>query len=500
MQPALVLQPTRRPVLLRDVVFLMFRHKWLLATSFFTIVLVAVGSALMLPLKYESSIKLLVQRERANIPISPGRDDVDRGPAEEISEAEMNSELELLRTDDILRNVVLQTGLAGDHPSSKKIDLAAARLKSNLHIEPINKSDIIGATYRSTDPQLSAKVLNTLVTLYFEKHLQVSRQTGELEFFDRQAEHYKRQLEQVEKKLAASHIVSAQLSRDKMVDKVGNLKAAAAETEAAIAETEKRIASLKDLETRTPERLVTEKRTEDNPQLLQTMKSTLLTLQLSRDQLLAKYQPDYRPVLDINKSITDTQAAIALEESRPIRQETTNQNTAFEWIRTELARAEADLQGLRGRERADSRILASDDQDLHSLNADGIEEQDLLREVKAAEDNYLLYSQKREEARISGELDEKRIVNVVVVQSPSVPATHVHQRKKLVMLGVIAAVLLSLVLVLVADFFNPRFRSLHELTDSLDLPVLAAIPSPNALSRLNLEARQQNGFPQSNGL
>lgn len=496
MQSALVLQPAREPVLLRDVASLMFRHKWLLSISFFTVVWLSLGAALLLPRKYESSVKLLVERERANILISPERSDSDRGPTEEIGEAEMNSELELLRTDDILRNVVLQTGLAGNHPSPIKIDLAVARLKSGLHIEPINKSNIIDVTYRSTDPQLSAKVLNTLISLYFEKHLQVSRQTGEYQFFDRQAEYYKQQLAKLEKQLAASQVVSAELARDKMVDKVTDLRAAAAETGAAIAETERRIATLKELETRTPERLVTERKTEDNPQLLQTMKSTLLTLQLNRDQLLAKYQPDYRPVQDLNKSIADTQAAIALEESKPLRQETTNQNSAFEWIRTELAKSESELQGLRGRASADSRILASDDQDLHSLNAKGIEEEDLLREAKAAEANYLLYSQKREEARISGELDEKRIVNVVVVQSASVPATHVHQRKKLVLLGSIAAIMLSLAIVVVSDFFNPRFRSLHELTTSLDLPILAAIPSSYELTRINSPARRENGFPE----
>ena len=285
-----------------------------------------------------------------------------------------------------------------------------------------------------------------------------------------------------------------------MVDKVTDLKAATAETSAAIAETERRIATLKELAMRTPERLVTEKKTEDNPQLLQTMKSTLLTLQLNRDQLLAKYQPDYRPVQDLNKSIADTQAAIALEESKPLRQETTNQNTAFEWIRTELVKSESGLQGLRARANADLRTLASDDQDLHNLNAKGIEEQDLLREAKAAEANYLLYSQKREEARISGELDEKRIVNVVVVQGASVPATHVHQRKKLVLLGGIAAIMLSLAVVLISDFFNPRFRSLHELAASLDLPVLAAIPSSYELARINSAARRENGFPEGSNV
>ena len=495
MQSALVVQPAARKVLLRDIAALMFRHKLLLLTTFFTVFWLAFGVALLLPRKYEASAKLLVQRERANIPISPEREDSYLGPSEEISEPEMSSEEELLRTDDILHNVVLQLALAGGHPSPMQIDRAVARLRTSLRIEAVNKSNIIGVTYRSTSPQLSAKVVNTLIALYFEKHMEISRQNGEFQFFDRQAEHYKQQLAQLEKQLANRRIVSPQLARDKMVDKVTDLKFTAAETGASIAETERRIVSLKELETHTPERLVTEERTSDNPQLLQNMKSTLLSLQLERDQLVAKYQPSYRPVRDLDKKIADTKAAIALQEREPVRDQVTNQNTAYEWIRTELAKAQADLQGLRARRIADALDLSFDEQDLRNLNANGFEEQDLLRDAKAAEANYLLYSQKREEARISGELDEKKILNVAVVQNALVPATHVHQRKKLVLVGSFAAFVASLVVVLISDFMDPRFRSVEELSAFLDMPVLAAIPDSDALSRFNLESGHKS-FPR----
>ena len=497
MQSDLVVQSARQPVQLSDIASIMFRHKRLLSICFFTVLCLAVGTAILLPPKYESSVKLLVQHERADAVISPERSDNYQAPSEEVSEADLGSEMELLRTDDILRNVVLQAGLAGRHPSPTQIDKASELLKIRLHIDPINKSNIIGVTYRSTSPQLSAKVLNTLVALYLEKHLELRHSDSEYQFFDQQAQLYKDQLAQVEKKLADSNVVAPELTRDQMVDKQADLKASAAETSAEIEETERRIASLKDLENHTPERLVTEKRTEDNPQLLQNLKGTLLTLQLERDQLLAKYQPSYRPVQDLDKKIADTRASIALEESKPLREETTNQNTAYEWIRTELAKAQAQLQGLLGRQNADTSILSSDDQDLHHLNVNAIQQQDLLREAKAAEDNYLLYSQKREEARISEELDAKKIMNVVVVQGATVPALHVHQGVKLVLLGIFAALLLSFAVVLVSDFFDPRFRSLHELAASLDVPVLAAIPSGYELSKRSSASARRENFSES---
>jgi uncharacterized protein involved in exopolysaccharide biosynthesis len=496
MQTALVLQPAPRSVSMSDVASLMFRHKRLLVVCFFTVVFLSIGVALLLPRKYEASVKLLVERDRSDTVMSGDRASAYQGPPQEVSEADLDSELELMRTDDILRNVVIKTGLAGHNPSEREIDKAAVQLKQDLHIEPISKSNIIGVTYRSTNPRTSADVLNTLVALYLDKHLQIRRSGSEYAFFNQQAEIYKDKLAQVEKQLAAVNIVSPELTLDQMVQKQADLKASSAETSAEIAETQRRIASLRELEKNTPQRLVTEKKTSDNPQLLQDMKGTLLSLELERDQLLAKYQPTYRPVVDINKKIADAKAAIALQESQPIREETTNQNGAYDWIRTELAKSQAQLQGLLGKQSADDSILSSNNQNLHTLDASAIAQQDLLRQAKTAESNYMLYTQKREEARISQELDAKKLLNVVVVQGAAIPTIPVHQRTKIILAGIIAAALLSLAVVLFSDFFDPRFRSVHELATSLNVPVLAAIPSPYELSRIN-PALRQDSFPES---
>ena len=49
-----------------------------------------------------------------------------------------------------------------------------------------------------------------------------------------------------------------------------------------------------------------------------------------------------------------------------------------------------------------------------------------MRTAKADEDAYLLYLQKREEARIGDALDQQRILNVAIVEPPVPPALPVH--------------------------------------------------------------------------
>jgi len=49
--------------------------------------------------------------------------------------------------------------------------------------------------------------------------------------------------------------------------------------------------------------------------------------------LLTKYQPTYRLVQEVDKQIVDTTAAIAAEQSKPLKEETTDQNPTYNWMR-----------------------------------------------------------------------------------------------------------------------------------------------------------------------
>ena len=65
------------------------------------------------------------------------------------------------------------------------------------------------------------------------------------------------------------------------------------------------------------------------------------------------------------------------------------------------------------------------------MQSDSVDQQDLMRAAKADEDNYLLYLHKREEARIGDALDERRILNVAIVEPPVAPALAVHSLLRL---------------------------------------------------------------------
>jgi uncharacterized protein involved in exopolysaccharide biosynthesis len=96
--------------------------------------------------------------------------------------------------------------------------------------------------------------------------------------------------------------------------------------------------------------------------------------------------------------------------------------------------------------------------------------------MKTAEDGYLLYLRKSEEARIGDALDERGIVNVTIAEPPIAPALPQHSWLFILAVGFVGAAAASLLVAFIADYLDPAFRTPQELGDCLRMPVLASLP------------------------
>jgi uncharacterized protein involved in exopolysaccharide biosynthesis len=478
-------QSSRATIDKREIVAAVFRHKRLAIVCCAAVVLGALLAAIFLP-KYEARMQLLVKRERVDPIVTP-----DQGTQVQfqntVSEEEMNSEAELLKADDVLRKVVVTNGLQTNEGGllrtgneEQKIAAAVRHLRSKLNVDPGRKTSLISVTYESRDPQLAASVLRTLGDAYLDKHMEVNRPHGQFSFFEKQAEQTRKGLADAEAKLGQfakdNGAVAPEIERDITLQKLNEFKFALEQTRASIRETENRIAELTRLQTSTPDRITTQSRRADNPQLLQQLKSTLLNLELKRTELLTKYQPTYRAVQEVDKQIADTKTSIAAEDARPVREEVTDQNPTHEWIRSELTKAKADLTSLQARERVTMGSIKEYEDRAQRLQAAGLQQQDLLRTQKEQQDNYLLYAHKREEARITEALDKGRILNVAIAEAATPPALPAHPAWMYGLFGALAGLVLSVGLVFAAEYTDSSYRTPDEVNHDLGIPVLAAIP------------------------
>jgi len=489
LEPSQLLEESRHfSLTLRDVMAVLFRQRRILLISFAIIGLLVALLGALTP-SYKAEMKILVRRERVDPVVTSQPNSPPQVVQQEITESELNSEAELLNSQDLLRKVVIANSLQSKSSwatsfakSSEEVRIAKAlrRLGRTLKAEPLRKTNMISVSFESSDPVLSARVLNSLAGFYLEKHLQVHRSIGEFTFFDRETEQLRRGLDIAESRLTdftrQQGVVSAQLERDLTLQKASELEASLSQTQAAIAETEQRIRTLEQQAASLPPRLTTQLRTADNPQLLQQMKSSLLALELKRTELLSKFEATYRPVVELEQQISETRAAIAGERNAPVRDETTDQNPVLEWVKSELAKALTDQSGLKARAAAIQAALARYRGSARTLEEAAIVQEDLQRTAKTQEENYLLYQRKEEESRINDALDQRGILNVAIAEPPTVPALPDRSFLYYCLLGILLATTGSTGLAFTVDFLDSSFRTPDEVSSVLDLPVLASIP------------------------
>jgi len=473
---------------LRELVMVLFRQRRVFVWVSGLVFAVAVFYA-ALGTSYQANMKILVRRGRADAPVSAG----SNAPLDlthlAITEEELNSEVELLKGEDVLRTVVQQTGV-GQHDwlkflrigegTDQLVERAVRRLAKKLKVEPVKKTNLIDISYATDDPQVAERVLQSLSAQYLAKHTDVHRPNGERPFFLQQVEESKRQLEESKRRLlvfSVQHgVVAASLQRDLTLQRLSEIEVGQRQNKIALAETEERVAELQKQVARLPERTTTQMHTSDNPELLKELKSSLLTLELKRTQLLTKFEPNHRLVQEVVRQIEQTKSAIAAEGLVPVRDETTDKNPRFQWAESELQQAQVQLQGLRAREVAALSEEASYSDVARKLGEDAITQQDLLENEKAALENYLLYVKKQEEARMNDALDERGIVNVAIAERPVAPALPRWSAWMVVLVGFVAAGSAGTGAAFTADHLSSSFRDPDDVVAYLNTPVLASLP------------------------
>jgi len=237
----------------------------------------------------------------------------------------------------------------------------------------------------------------------------------------------------------------------------------------------------------------------DNGQLLEQLKSSLLNLRLKRAELLTKFQANYPMVQEVDHQIQLAQEALTDAQRSQVKEETTDRDPNYEQVREDLTRSSSELAGLEARSIALAKVVTKDQAEVQSMHQQGLTQADLLRTAKAAEDNYLLLLHKQEEARISDELDKRRLFNVSIVEAVSVPALPVHTAPWYLVRGALLGLLFAFAVAVAADRLDPTLRTPEEVELTLGMPVLAVLPLPAAKALAHTFQDEPAGLVKSDG-
>ncbi len=509
--------PPRVDLSLRDVAGVLFRYKFLICVTFLT---VAMGTAVvtyLMPNEYESRMRILVKNTRTDMPITAERTSGLNGTAPEtdVTENQINSEIELLSSKDLLNQVVKEADLSQKQPSllqrlglkeqprtsEAKVEEATERLAKTLVIEPVKKASIIEIKYSSESPAQAALVLQKVRDLYLEKHLRLHRPPGTFEFFKTQADQSEQQLLHAEKQLSSfqqsMNVVSLAQQKEQTVQKLTETRSRLLETEALLKDVSERISRVQQqLQTVQP-RIVTQSRALPNQYSAERLNTMIVELQNRRTQLLTKFRPDDRLVKEVDQQIATTRAALHKAVRETSVEQSTDLNPLRQTLETELARARVDHAGAKGRHQTLVGQVAQYEAQLSRLEGITAEYEDLARKVKQSEESYQLYNKKQEEARIGDELDQNKITNVSIAEEPVQPQLPSQPNRPLnLILGVFLGILLSAGSVFSVELLRQTINTPRELEALTGAPVLASFPKDRSARRALVVEKRRLSLPK----
>lgn len=441
---------------LRDFLTIFFKYKKMILVVFLVIAATGVGITLTIPKIYEARASILVKvgQEFMYRPETPGR-------AERVmtQEQAMNNEIKILTNVDLIKKVIEVVGIKNlfpdwevpATPDGKVIDIAAETFAKNLTAYPVLKSSVIEVAYKHENPVVAAQAVNALIEHFKDKHIDVYSDPKS-SFLEEQTGSFSERLKKAEDKLQSfkqSHqVYSLDEQRNSLWQQRVSFDTNLRDTLTQIRQVEERMAIVRGHNWQ--------------PEGTPESRTRLAALQIKERELLEKYTENSRMVQSVRNEMTAVRESDKklMEEARRIE---------LSKLQGELAVLQAKADGLR-------RQVGQISGELQVLDSREKEFTNLRREMGAQETQYKTYLNKLEEARILDDLNKKKMTNVSVLQTASVPISPVKSKKQQYMLAsIILALGAALGLAFVREKIPQHMTTPLAAEKHLGLPVIAAI-------------------------
>lgn len=490
---------------IRDLLQITFKWQSHILFVFFATVLGVASYSLLSKPVYEASSKLLIKVGRENVyaPTFLAREQTSL-VVNERQEEQVNSEIEILKSQFLANKVIESVGIDRLYPelnserrgllaglftanffsapsAAETSDIALSKFQENLRVEGVKKTDVIDVSFQHEDPVVAAAVLNTLISLYLDRHLDVHQDPQFSGFFGEKPKTLADELQEAEANLDAfrkQYGVSSSPDelRTLLVKEEGDVRATLNQTVSQEAETEAQVKQLRAHLQKIPELVNLNKEIEINPYAISSIRSKLIELQIRERELLNKYNSDNLLVKNVRTEMEEVLTQLSGEETKVYQRSHSGLNAIRQAIQQQLLQKEAELNALKAKISSLLNLLSDYKQRLDELNQIEIGYYRLKQEVDVNRQNYQFYLGKFAESRISNAMDKERITNVSLIDPARPPSKPVSPK---ILLNLVLSIFLggvgSLALAYGMEYFDTRLEKPEDVEAHLKLPVLASI-------------------------
>jgi len=506
---------------LRDILYVVFRHKWAIFVVFVLTAVAVTGVTFALPQVYLSEAKVLLRLGRENLPGDPKV----QGAMVNVNQdrtAEVKSEITILQSADIAEKVLDEVGeawilgkkelgpkdvedfgpwpadsfiksIAGTLSDTAKETLITLKLRERLtprqealkriqaSLSAVNpkQTNNIEVAFEHKNPNVAKGVLSRIMSYYYAKHVEVFRSDQDKNFLEGKTRDLNSRLTEAESNLeafrATNNISQIDTQIEVLLGRIADLEGNIATTEAETKGLEALVTNLQGSLSKRSRMHETARTSGMVNYASDTIKEELIKLRKEEADLSNRYPDTHRPLVETRDKIRVMDEL--LKKEKEYRTEVTTQlDRNYEGLEHTVLNETSQIAARRARHVELTAEVERLRGQLVSLSAQQTELTRLERELDLVQREYTKSREKLEEAILSDALDLQNISNVSEVQPASDPIEPIRPKKaRNIGLGLLLGLFLGLCYAFLLEFLDDSLNTVEGAEKALGKPVLAAL-------------------------
>ncbi len=399
----------------------------------------------------------------------------------------LNTEAEVIRSVPIVQKIIKQLNLTDNKGKPLKIK----DFLKKLNVSDIRGADVIQISYKDTNPETTAKVVNTLINIYLENNIFAHRSqaTAARKFISKQLPKAESIVRQAEAELAnfkeKYKIVSLNEEATKGVEIITDLQKEISQTQSKIAEVEAQSQEIrKQLDMNSQQAVVMTSLSQNSG-----VQDILKEIQQLESQLAARrniLQNNHPEIVNLEDKLTSLKGILQQRIKKVAGKIYPNSNNNLQLgqlqqqISARLLELESTRLGLVNQATALSNLQAEYKQRLNNLPRLEQQQRQLERKVEAAQSTYSLLLQKLQESQIA---ENQNVGNASVISEAIVPEEPVTSPAIIFLSAVVVASLAAMANIYFLEATDKSIKTVDEAKELLGLTTLGVIPTSSKLKK-----------------
>jgi len=434
-------------------------------------------AGLLWPKGYTASTSIFIDDKNIIQPLMQGA-----AVATEVADRARNAR-EIIFGHKIMDRVLDHGGWMAKNPSPEELERIVAGIKKRTKISSVGKS-IFKIEYRDDNPERTFRTTQKFAELFIQESIaaKAAESRAAFDFIEQQAQEYYQKLTKAElelKQLRSSNLDARAGSDAELSVRLKELQLLIARTTQELREAEIMRASLEQQAASEAERTAEFMREGQYRARMTELQSKLDTLRLS-------YLDTHPDIIHIKHQIENLNERIKAEREQGDGKRTDRvraeaavvNNPVYQQLRRGLAQNEATIQALKARIAEGQRELQREVSRGKALHSSDARLAELTRDYQGNRDIYQDLMRRRENARVSMNLDSERQGLTLKIQEPAVlPVGPTGLRfLHFVIGGLLLGILIPVALVYARLELDPRIRVGEAIAKAHKVPVVVVVP------------------------